>query len=100
LCASECTAKLTLSVSLISAKRILIDQMNEIIESSQVVFLLGAGASTKANVPDTYEFVKLYLRSIEGLENSKTISFIITKLKDWKSTQQGKNTDIDIELLR
>ena len=32
--------------------------MKEIVTPSQVVFLLGAGASIKAGVPDTYEFVK------------------------------------------
>lgn len=73
--------------------------MKETLTSSQVVFLFGAGASIKAGVPDTYEFVKLFIENLENSEDFESINFIINKLKIWKSKQQAEDINIDIELL-
>jgi NAD-dependent SIR2 family protein deacetylase len=60
---------------------------------SQVVFLLGAGASVKAGVPDTFRFVEEFRQSVVNNEDSKTIDKIIETLKAWHGS------DIDVELL-
>jgi len=61
--------------------------------SSQVVFLLGAGASVKAGVPDTFRFVEEFRQSIINNEDRKTIDRIIETLRTWHES------DIDVELL-
>lgn len=61
--------------------------------SSEVVFLLGSGASVKAGVPDTFEFVKEFIVSIDDIDKKKTVKKVIDILKEWKVT------DIDVELL-
>ena len=58
-----------------------------------VVFLLGAGASVDAGVPDTYSFVKEFRNSITDETDKTTIDKIIDTLKRWKGS------DIDVELL-
>ena len=63
------------------------------IESSEVVFFMGAGASVAAGVPDTYSFVEQFIESIEDLNKKETIEKIVQTLKKWKGTE------IDIELL-
>lgn len=63
------------------------------IESSEVVFFLGAGASVKAGVPTTYSFVNEYIKSIKDLGKRDTIKKIVKTLEKWK------NDKIDIELL-
>lgn len=58
-----------------------------------VVFLLGAGASVDAGVPDTYSFVKEFRNSVSDETDKTTIDKIIDTLKRWKGS------DIDVELL-
>lgn len=60
---------------------------------SQVVFFLGAGASVKAGVPDTFRFVEEFRQSVTNNEDSKTIGKIVETLKTWHGS------DIDVELL-
>lgn len=65
-------------------------------EKTDIVFLLGAGASIKAGVPDTTRFVedfKKYIESGEDRDKKSTIKKIIKILSKW-----GKRT-VDIELL-
>lgn len=81
------------------------------IESSQIIFFLGAGASKYADVPTTYEFVEKFLEFLknesdkyqEDAENKdllvkefKLTKQIIEKLSKWKSARKEK---VDIELL-
>jgi hypothetical protein len=66
---------------------------NHNIKPSKIVFLLGAGASVHAGVPDTYKFVEFYIENIKDLDKKNTIKTIVSKLKEWKGE------DIDIELL-
>ncbi|MFC2019893.1 SIR2 family protein [Chloroflexota bacterium] len=66
--------------------------------SPELVFLLGAGASVKAGVPDTFRFVKEFQQSISDSQTRKTIDKIISKLKVWKQ-KVAKTSAIDIELL-
>lgn len=61
--------------------------------TSQVVFLLGAGASIKAGVPDTFKFVEQFRSYVININDKKTIEKIVDVLETWKSNQ------IDIELL-
>lgn len=63
-----------------------------------IVFLLGAGASIKAGVPDTFSFVGQFIERIEDEEEKEAIETIIDGLKEWKKTQNGQG-EIDIELL-
>ena len=67
--------------------------MNYNIQSSQVMFFLGAGASVAADVPDTFSFVKEFRDSIGDAAKKETIEKIIQTLKKWKGSE------IDIELL-
>jgi len=57
------------------------------------VFLLGASASVKAGVPDTFRFVKEFQRNITNPGERYTINKIIKTLRDWQ------HSDIDVELL-
>jgi len=61
--------------------------------TSQVVFFLGAGASVKAGVPDTYRFVDEFVSSLTNSNERATVDKIIRILKKWKKEE------IDIELL-
>jgi hypothetical protein len=65
-------------------------------ESSEIVFFLGAGASVAADVPDTFSFVDKYIKNIEVSQKRETIKDIIEKLKQWKA-EQGKEIKVDIE---
>lgn len=88
-----------------------LSKMNKDLTSSQVVFLLGAGASKNADVPTTFEFVdkfKDYLKeriNNDYLDTQKKdndlikysiIEKIIDILQEWKKEQNEK---VDIELL-
>lgn len=67
-------------------------------KKNEIIFFLGAGASVKAGVPDTYGLVKRFKTSIaDQKENSQTLSKIISILTKWRK-EQGENK-IDIELL-
>ncbi len=67
--------------------------MGNIQQSSDVIFLLGAGASVGAGVPDTFEFVKKFIKSIKNDEDKRTINKIVEVLMN------QKGSDIDVELL-
>lgn len=67
--------------------------MNTIIEPSEVVFFLGAGASVHAGVPDTFSFVKKYIEELHDPDKKKTIKKIAEVLEN-----QSKQK-VDIELL-
>ena len=57
-----------------------------------IVFLLGAGASKEAGVPDTVEFVKKFKEHIASGNNSndiKTVNKITEILKNGKSPKQA-----------
>lgn len=63
------------------------------IQSSQVIFFLGAGASVAADIPDTYSFVKKFRDNIGDTAKKETIEKIIQTLERWKGSA------IDVELL-
>lgn len=65
--------------------------------SSEVVFFLGAGASVRAGVPDTYSFVKEFKESLDKSER-EIVGIIQEKLILWKK-QRGEEERVDIELL-
>ena len=68
--------------------------MDDTVQSSQVVFFLGAGASVAAGVPDTYSFVKEFIKDIgENANGGEAIEKIVRTLEVWKKSK------IDIELL-
>jgi len=62
-------------------------------QTSGVVFLLGAGASVAAEVPDTFAFVEQFQRSITATKKRETIDKIVATLKRWKPLET------DVELL-
>ena len=63
--------------------------MEEKEEKPQIVFLLGAGASKKAGVPDTIEFVEKFKEHIRknNPDDIQTINEIIKILENWKNTK-------------
>ncbi len=77
--------------------------MEEKEEKPQIVFLLGAGASIMAGVPDTIKFVEYFKNHIASGNNSndiKTVNKIIEILEKWKKAETGNSEQkIDIELL-
>lgn len=60
---------------------------------SQIVFFLGAGASVKAGVPDTFSFVREFVDSLTNEREKQTVTKIIDILTEWRKEE------IDIELL-
>lgn len=68
------------------------------IDNRDIIFLLGAGASVEADVPDTYSFVRQFVDSVADSEEKKVITSIINELKNWGRNHSGKD-EIDIELL-
>ena len=66
--------------------------------ASEVVFFLGAGASRKAEVPDTFGFVKEFQHTVQGTEYGGTVNKIIETLEKWNLEQRNRK-DVDIELL-
>ncbi|RZD14218.1 MAG: hypothetical protein EVJ47_06000 [Candidatus Acidulodesulfobacterium ferriphilum] len=77
--------------------------MEEKEEKPQIVFLLGAGASKEAGVPDTVEFVEDFKKHIENGNNSndiQTVNKIIEILEKWKKAETSNSEQkIDVELL-
>ena len=67
--------------------------MDNNMQSSQVIFFLGAGASVAAGIPDTYSFVKAFRDSIGDNAKKETFEKIIQTLEGWRGSE------IDIELL-
>lgn len=63
-----------------------------------IIFLLGAGASIKADVPDTCSFVDQFVESIKDNGEKEAVDIVIKELKEWKSTH-GSKGKVDIELL-
>ncbi len=68
-----------------------------------VIFLLGAGASVKAGVPDTYQLVtgfQSHLRSDSGLNDVvAAVERILKILGEWQASQKETDDRIDVELL-
>ena len=72
--------------------------MSDEVKYPETIFFFGAGASKKANIPDTYEFVDEFVNYIINKGNRKEINClneIILILKERK----GKESRIDIEEL-
>lgn len=70
-------------------------------DPSEVVFLLGAGSSIAASVPDTYTFVKEFTSSLEksDVEKYNTVKKILEILRNEQGKKTGDNHDVDVELL-
>lgn len=68
------------------------------IDNRDIIFLLGAGASVEAEVPNTYSFVSQFVNSVTDNEKKKAITLIIDELKKWERNHSGRD-EIDIELL-
>ncbi|UCB43632.1 MAG: hypothetical protein JSV77_03005 [Dehalococcoidales bacterium] len=66
--------------------------------SSEVVFLLGAGASVKAGVPDTLKFVTEFQASIKNGEMRRTVDKVIEILNSWLESK-WTTVKLDVELL-
>ncbi len=64
---------------------------------SSVVFLLGAGASVKAGVPDTYQFVAQFIESLSGDPLQEPVQRLVTDLDTWAKTL-GRAVDIEMLL--
>jgi hypothetical protein len=63
-------------------------------EPSDTVFLLGAGASKAAGVPDTHEFVEVFRQSIDGADpDAAVLDAFLKRLAEWRRGH------VDIELL-
>ena len=63
-------------------------------DPADVVFLLGAGASKAADVPDTYEFVREFQESLDSSDpDSAVLRVIVRRLQDWSDER------VDIELI-
>jgi hypothetical protein len=66
----------------------------------EVIFFLGAGASVKAGVPDTFGFVEAFREKISlQPENLRALDKILEVLKEWKRRQGDMEGKVDIELL-
>lgn len=66
----------------------------------KIVFFLGAGASVKAKVPDTFHMVDEFLRELEPEQNLLiVVEEILRTLKDWKQKQDPRDPRVDVELL-
>ncbi|HAW58924.1 MAG TPA: hypothetical protein DCX03_07930 [Bacteroidales bacterium] len=79
--------------------------MISITKSSQIIFLLGAGASKNAEVPTTYEFVTQFIEHVDETriqdyrdqyDELELITLIVETLEKWKGESGEK---VDIELL-
>lgn len=68
------------------------------IHHRDIVFLLGAGASVEAKVPNTYSFVSQFVDSVKDNEEKEVITLIINELTKWEQIHSGKE-EVDIELL-
>jgi len=68
--------------------------------NSEVIFFLGAGASVKAGVPDTFGLVDAFREKIASQpENLRALNKILDILKEWKREQGDMEGKVDIELL-
>lgn len=68
--------------------------------SGDLFFFLGAGASVKAGVPDTFGLVDEFrVRIKDQTENSKALERILGILRDWKRANGDHDDAVDIELL-
>ncbi len=65
-----------------------------------LIFFLGAGASVKAGVPDTYKLVTAFRDEIKGDSTVEpTTDKIIELLLEWKKTTNQSDNRVDVELL-
>ena len=68
--------------------------------NSEVIFFLGAGASVKAGVSDTFGMVDDFRKEISSQpDNLQALDKILGILKQWKREQGDKEERVDIELL-
>lgn len=69
-------------------------------KNPRILFLLGAGASVKANVPTTYEMVDKFLAKIQsvGEDSYKALLDIKTTLEKYNLENQNTNS-VDVEQL-
>jgi tetratricopeptide (TPR) repeat protein len=64
------------------------------------IFFLGAGASVKAGVPDTFGLVETFKAHVsDQAETSQALTKILEILEDWKRTNDEGGQRVDIELL-
>ena len=69
-------------------------------KASEIVFFLGAGASVKAEVPDTFSMIEKFKERISSKPQSLTVfNKVMTVLKEWKKDQKNNDERIDVELL-
>ncbi len=65
-----------------------------------VIFFLGAGASVKAGVPDTYKLVTAFQDEVKSNPSlGPATERIVTLLKGWKKTTNQPDNRVDVELL-
>jgi NAD-dependent SIR2 family protein deacetylase len=64
--------------------------MNDPIQGSPVVFLLGAGASVPAGVPDTMSFVTDFVNHLDDTDTRRTVTKVIEILKSWRNSVEGQ----------
>lgn len=68
--------------------------------SGDLVFFLGAGASVKAGVPDTFGLVDAFKTCVSDQPaNSQALEKILEILREWKRTNDRRDDGVDIELL-
>ncbi|MFB3888171.1 MAG: hypothetical protein ACE14S_01660 [Candidatus Bathyarchaeia archaeon] len=69
-------------------------------DSQDIVFFLGAGASVKAGVPDTFGLVDSFKESLtKNPDQLKAVVKIIEILESWKKEQGPNAPEVDVELL-
>ena len=80
-------------------------QYSSTLDSPEVVFLLGAGASKAAGVPTMYEFVDQFMDKMElegDGEGFEHLEYVYARLSKWQRTQPDPKPDgkrVDLELL-
>lgn len=68
--------------------------------SGDLVFFLGAGASVKAGVPETFGLVDAFKTHVSDQPaKSQALQKILEILKEWKQTNDRRDHRVDIELL-
>ena len=66
----------------------------------EIMFFLGAGASVKGGVPDTFGLVDAFQHKLASQPNNlRALKKILEILKGWKQSQGDRNQRVDIELL-
>ena len=70
-------------------------------DNPEVIFFLGAGASVKAGVPDTFNMVEAFRQKLVSSNPAHLVLLdkILEVLKEWKVEQKQADDKIDVELL-